>query len=559
MFICQEIEEYLEWVKQNPDKVNDERKLLIKNIVLPLMARDDITFDEATYKNCLKYCQHWFYPLFPYQKFCYAFVFVYDAEGYPVFDNFLFMMGRGNGKDGFMMPLMNFFQTPLFGIKNYHIDIVANAEDPAHNSYLVVYNMLESHASKMRNKFYWNKVEIINRDTRSILRYNTSNAKTKYGKQTGVILFNEYHTYIDYSQIKTFTSGLGKIKHPRIFIITTNGEQREGPLDQLIDLCRQILNGELKHLRYFPFICKVDHESEIDKPEYWIKANPSEEFLPELKRQIQKDYDMMNVSPRLRNEFITMRMNLPRVNSATAVVEFEKVVATNYIVEKMANGSETKTERLFPDFTDELTVVGFDYADLRDFASVRFIFKHDGIIYTKGMTWVNARSPFYRDIKFDLASIGQTEFMDFVIVDAPTIDPELCVKYIYDHVDMYQIVKIVMDNYKFRLVRQAFEAYGFTVEDKQNPFGTVRMIRNFPSVMAMTAPSILYYLQEEKLIAEKSAMWRWSINNTGLRIDGNGNMCFYKFEPLLRKNDPFMAFAAGMSAEQLLDVRTIYI
>ncbi|HAO61558.1 MAG TPA: terminase [Erysipelotrichaceae bacterium] len=559
MFICQEIKNYLAWVEINPDKVNDERKLLIKNIVLPLLARDDITFDETTYRNCLKYCQHWYYPLFPYQKFCYAFVFMFDAEGYPVFDNFLFMMGRGNGKDGFMMPLMNFFQTPLFGIKNYHVDIVANAEDPAHNSYLVVYNMLEANAAKVRKLFYWNKVEIINRETQSILRYNTSNAKTKYGKQTGAILFNEYHTYVDYSQIKTFTSGLGKIKHPRTFIITTNGDVREGPLDQMLELCRQILNGELKHLRIFPFICKIDNESEIDKPEAWEKPNPSMEFLPELKRQIQRDYEMMSVSPRLRNEFITMRLNWPRVNADTAVVEFEKVIATNYLIEKKEDGSEWKIERVLPDLTDETTVVGVDYADLRDFASVRFIFKLDGIIYTKGMTWVNIRSPFYRDMKFDFASIGQNEFMDFVLVDAPTIDPDLCAKYIYDHIDQYQIAKIVMDNYKFRLVRQAFEAYGFIVESKQNPHGAIRMIHNFPSVMAMTIPSILFYLQEEKIISEKSAMWRWSINNTGLKIEQNGNMSFFKIEPRLRKNDPFMAFAAGMSAEQLLDVRVIYI
>ena len=36
---CQEINDYIDYVKKNPDKINKERKLLIKNIVMPTLAR----------------------------------------------------------------------------------------------------------------------------------------------------------------------------------------------------------------------------------------------------------------------------------------------------------------------------------------------------------------------------------------------------------------------------------------------------------------------------------------------------------------------------------------
>ena len=72
MINCKEIEEYLRYVEDNPKKINRERSLLIKNIVLPTLRRNDVFFDEKTYQNCLKYCEKHYYKLFPYQKFIYA-------------------------------------------------------------------------------------------------------------------------------------------------------------------------------------------------------------------------------------------------------------------------------------------------------------------------------------------------------------------------------------------------------------------------------------------------------------------------------------------------------
>lgn len=42
MINCKEIEEYLRYVEDNPKKINRERSLLIKNIVLPTLRRNDV-------------------------------------------------------------------------------------------------------------------------------------------------------------------------------------------------------------------------------------------------------------------------------------------------------------------------------------------------------------------------------------------------------------------------------------------------------------------------------------------------------------------------------------
>ena len=55
MICCNEINEYIEFIKQNPNEVSQEIKLLVKNIVLPTLSRDDVFFDkEITYNTTFR-------------------------------------------------------------------------------------------------------------------------------------------------------------------------------------------------------------------------------------------------------------------------------------------------------------------------------------------------------------------------------------------------------------------------------------------------------------------------------------------------------------------------
>ena len=109
MVICKEIDYYLKYAEEHPKWINKKRKLLIENIVKPTLKRNDVFFDEKTYRNCLQYCKTNYYELFPFQKFIYAFAFMY-ADDIPVFSKFFIKEGRGNGKDGFIVPLVISFR-----------------------------------------------------------------------------------------------------------------------------------------------------------------------------------------------------------------------------------------------------------------------------------------------------------------------------------------------------------------------------------------------------------------------------------------------------------------
>lgn len=554
---CKEIDDYLEYAEQHKKWINRDRQLLIKNIVKPIMARDDLFFDSETYYQCLQYCESNYYPLFKYQKFIYAFVFIYTDESktFPLFRKFIIMMGRGNGKDGFIVPLANFLQTPLYGIRNYNVDIVANAEDQARDTFKVAWSMLEEHKTKFKGKFSWTKELIIDLKTRSEMKFNTSNAGTKDGKRIGCLIFNELHGYEDYSQINVFESAQGKIKHPREFIITTQGYVRDGPLDDTLKLSRDILRTGTNDLQWFPFLCSLDSEKEVDEQDAWHKANPSLEYMPLLESAIKFEYLEAKKLPSKKPELMTKRFNLPASREEQAITTWENILRCCY------SDIERKIPRPVPDTSGQFAVVGIDYADIRDFVSVGVLTKTDDDEYIwKQHTWIDRQGPFFENIKFPFINAGQAGFDDFEVIDAPVIPPEAVIDYIIrEYCSNYAVQKIAMDTYRYTLFKQIFEANGLTIEDKQNPNGVVRLIRRLGSATGIIAPFIEKCFAEGMINYGDSAIMRWYTNNVSVITDKFGNKQFGKIEAKLRKTDGFMAFDVAMYCKDALDVQTIYI
>lgn len=570
MICCKEIDEYIKFVEDNPKETDEEIKLLIKNIIKPTLSKDDVFFDEETFYKAVKYCERWYYNLFPYQKFAYALFFMYDKNNPDVviFPDILIVMARGNGKDGMIMPLANFLQTQYYGVKNYHIDIVATSEEQALNSFNVVWQMLEDNKAVMKKYFYWNKTEVIHKITHSILRYNTANAKTKDGKQTGMIIFNELHAYEDYKQINVYSSGLGKIKHARTVTITTNGVVRDGPLDEKLSMAKMVLNGEDNFLGLLPIIYKINDLKTVDIPmekfiksgnkedidiTVWCQANPSLRYMPVLMNELIRDYLKMQKQKSYRVEFYAKRMNLPQQDEEQVVTDWENILRASYI------DIEKQTPRKSGDIEGKLAIVGIDFASLNDFASAGFLFKRDGEYIWRQRTWICAKSKFFGDIKFPFDNIGQDGFQDFEIVNNDSIDGRDMITWVLTEMVKYNVKKIVLDTYRYKLLEQIFKEMGVTIETKDTPYGLVRMIRYPASIAAIVAPRIEVAFAEGKINIGNSAIMRWAINNTSVKDGKDGNKKYEKIEPKLRKNDPFMAFVAAMSVQELLDEEVIYV
>ena len=537
MRICDDVKDYIKYAESNPNKINKDIKLLIKNIVKPLLKRDDVFFDEEKYKKCIKFCETNYYKFFPYQKFIIAFIFVYRKKTkIPEFRKFVIMMGRGNGKDGFILPVMHFLLTNMHGIRKYNIDIVANSEDQCKDSFNVVYDMMNlNYATKWKKIFYVTKELIQDRVTLSKLRYNTSNSATKDGKQSGAILFNEYHQYENYESIDVFESQQGKIDHPRIFIITTNGFVRDGPLDDLLKTCDKVLNTGDNLTRLFPCLYRLDSDEEVKDFDCWIKANPSIEFMPTLKEEITNQYYEALETPIKMNNFMTKRMNRPKSQNDMAVTSWENVEATNY---------QFDIEFLIK---NKPWVIGIDYSKLSDMASITFLTKHEDVYYFIQENFINRQSKDWNRIHAPLEDWSICGKLN--IIDEIEIAPENITGAILKYVSMgMNILGFALDNFRFALLRNSLKNdLSFNFEDRS----FLKMIR--PSNIMMVVPVIDSAFNKHIIRCGNNPVFRWGVSNTKLVSKSKGNFEYDKIEPKSRKNDTFMSFVHAMCISDKLD------
>jgi len=459
----------------------------------------------------------------------------YNSNDTVVFDEFVLEMGRGNGKNGFISPVGWYLTTHYHNITGYNVDIIANSQDQATTSFNDIYTMLEQTWTKSKKFFTKTKEIITNIKTRSYIKYNTSNARTKDGKRSACLIFDEIHEYENYDMISVFTSGFGKRKHSRIFYITTNGHIRDGVLDDKLKLAADVLNGTIKDLGLLPLLYHIDKEEEALNPDMWHKANPSLKYLPELRKQIEKEFIQMKYTPAIERDFYTKRMNWPKSNADIAVTEWKNIEATN---------------KPLPDLIGRQCVIGIDYTKINDLASVDLHFRDGDIRYKISHSWLCLQSADLKRLKIPWQQWADDEKL--TLVDDVEISPYLITDYILEMAMSYNILAVAVDGFRYALLAKALKDIGFDKEHKN-----LYLVR--PSDIMKIVPVIDSIFVNHYLICGDNPLFRWATNNTKLIASGKkqgtdtGNFYYGKIEGKSRKTDPFMAGVHSTVIEHLLD------
>ena len=502
------------------------------------LGHPDVVIKQGKIAKAVELIERYFkFKLLNWELFVIALIHCYyKSQDAVVFDEIFIMMGRGNGKNGFISALSWYLTTHYHGIRGYNVDVIANAEDQARISFDDVYEMLEDTWSKSRRFFHKTKKLITNTRTRSYIRYNTSNAETKDGRRSACLIFDEIHGYKDWDIINVFRSGFGKRKHSRVFFITTDGYVRQGVLDQQLEMARSVLTGEITGLGLLPLIYKIDEKEEAEDPKMWVKANPSLPYFPELQKEMNAHHVRSQHQPSEAVEFLTKRMNLPAQESYTEAVPWEKIQATN---------------RPIPyDELKGLQCIGaVDYAQVTDFASCGLLFKHNGLRYWIEHTFVChlALKVESRPIKFPVQEMVDRGLI--TIIQEDSIRPEYIAQWFLEQAKRYHIIDIVADAFRISLLESEFQAHGLPLSQ----------VRSGPPTHAKVAPLIESMFAEEKIIFGDNPTMRWYVNNTYQELDAKGNTTYKKIEPKTRKTDGFFALIHALSKDGELPEARDYV
>ena len=516
-------------VEQGKVHTSNEIKQLMP-LIRSVLDDPNVEFKKEYVEECVRIAEKYYFTLMPDQKFYASLVLsvYYKDTGGLVFPSTFIMAGRGWGKNGFISVLSTYMMEESHGVNKYNIDIIATSEEQAMTSFNEVYDFISDLGDKGKKLYDYNKTQITNRKTRSTLKYRTSNAKTKDGGRPGCVIFDEIHAYEDYENIKVFTGGLGKVDHPRRIYITTDGEIRDGVLDQFKERARRILTGETKHNGFLPIIMKLDTIQEVGKPELWDKANPRINYNQTLKTQIETEYQEMQEIESLKEAFITKRMNIPFISKIKTVATWEDILqACNH-------------EWL--DLVGQECIGSIDFADLMDFASVGLRWKKDGKTYFRQHTFIHEKSLRLTKYNIDIKECVEKGWATIVKEsEYPTIAPELLADWFEVEAEKHYIRTIKCDLFRYTAIKEVFEARGLPIQSVRS--GSISHNKVAVPLQQMFA--------DHTIVLEDDKLMRWYIWNVKVETDKKGNKTFFKIEPIKRKTDGFFCLLHSLIDDDL--------
>lgn len=532
-----EVQEWIDIVENGTYRTCEEQKLLIKH-VKKCFETENIYINLEQMNNYMGLAQKYLpFNLFPWQKFI---ITLHDCtywkeSGMPRWPDLFCELGRGAGKDGTIAFEAFCLTSPYNGMKEYDVDICANNEEQAVRPVKDLTGWFEEPKAikKIKKFFHWTKEQIACTKTRSVIKGRTNSPKGKDGLRSGIVIFNEIHQYENYDNINVFTTGLGKKAHPRRSYYSTNGEVREGPLDDLLADSEDILhNDDIDDNGLLPFICKLDNEKEVDNEENWTKANPSLPYLPNLLLETRREYREWKKNPERLPAFMSKRMNLPQCSKESAAADWSLI---------------EKTKRELPAMEGWTCVCGIDYMKTTDFAAVNLHFKKGDLRYDVNHAWICSESKDLPRIKAPWKKWVEDGHITYV--EDVEIHPDLIADYIYRMGQEYRIVMVALDNYRFALMKDSLRKVGFSKEQEN-----IRLVSQLDILKVV--PVIDHCFNNEFLIWGNNPVLRWATNNTKTVRYGKkqgvdkGSFVYAKIEARSRKNDPFMAFVACMVVEE---------
>lgn len=217
-----------------------------------------------------------------------------DENGYRRFTKAYLSMSRKNGKTlliaGLSLYEMIMGEDP---VNERLVGLSANSREQA----TIAYDMTLAQIKSLRNispsikkitKITESMKEISNLSDRSKIKAVSNDASNLEGYQFSYAIIDEYHEAKNKRMYETLRRGQVLLDNPTLIIISTAGDNLNGPMYEEYLYIEKILDQSTFNENYFIFCAEQDDEEEIFNQETWIKSNPLFE-IPELKRVLIKN------------------------------------------------------------------------------------------------------------------------------------------------------------------------------------------------------------------------------------------------------------------------------
>ncbi len=145
--------------------------------------------------------------------------------------------------------------------------------------------------------------------TRAKFNAVSHDAKNTEGKNSHCVLFDEYHVHVSDGVKVSLQSGMAARSQPLFFIITTAGDNKQGPCYKYRDICVNILEGKAAIDNVFVMIHGIDEGDDWKDERVWAKANPNLNVSVRLDF-LRGEFKKALLNGRAEVEFKTKHLNM---------------------------------------------------------------------------------------------------------------------------------------------------------------------------------------------------------------------------------------------------------
>ena len=519
------IQKYNEWIKKNPNKVNNKIKK-----VYSLLEERTKTQQKVSFSNNGETIEH-------------TYTFDIERANRPIefIEKFLKQSkGKWNGHPLKLELFQKAFIEALFGFvdengkRKYRKSIFFVARkngksvlDSAIAIYMLVADKeggaeIYSVATKREQaKIVWEEAkrmikknpELSKRirtliggiyfdEKDSYFRALASDSNSLDGLNSHLVIADEVHAWRDKNLLDVMYDSMSAREQPLLLETSTMGTIRQNVFDVEYDYASQVIDGVVEDETLLPIIYELDDDKEWLNEEAWYKSNPALGVIKSVK-------DLRDKVERAKNNPIEL-VNLlckdfnVRQNSVNAWLTFE----------------ELNNEEIYNDWKDSYVIGGVDLSSTTDLCVASLLGVVKGKIRVKQMYWIPTN---YLEKK--------------VIEDKIPYDKWLKMGYLRlsgeSKIDYHDITKWFLEEVQNNDLRPLWIGYDswnaqfWCDEMKENGFDMVEVRQGFKTESA-PLKQMKADLMDKKINYNNNPILKWNLSNVAVKIDDNENIMLSK-------------------------------
>lgn len=372
---------------------------------------------------------------------------------------------------------------------------------------------MQSARMKEVTKITDSKKEIINLKDRSKIKAVSNEASNLEGYQFSYAIIDEFHEAKDRRMYETLRRGQVLLNNPSLIIISTAGENLNGPMFEEYEYVTKILSREVNNENYFAFVAEQDDEKEAHDSSTWIKSNPLfelEQLRYVLTRNIEAEVQE-GIDNHGLNGILVKNFNMWRQASKDTYIPYHDW-AKGYTEDEL-------------DIKGRDVYVGIDLSRSEDLTAVSFIYPlKNKNFYVDAHVFVGTKQPIQeksKKDKIDYLRLVQTDMATLTKAESGIIDYEQVFWWLDDFIKRNNL------NVK-AIAYDSWSASSFVTKAEHE---TDYMLVEVPQNYKHMSPALKQFrldVFENKIKHSNNPNLNLAINNAITKTDNNNNILLDK-------------------------------